>query len=97
MAKPYLVMFDDATTTRGAVTKFLDGVPQVTYWYATFSASVFLTSSLTAEELYEKAAESLGAELRIAFFVLDTKNSQGLMTKQLWHLINNPDNPRFRK
>lgn len=94
----YLLVFNEKLGARKAVIEFLNTLPEVTYWYACFPNSIFLTSNVTAGSLAEKIKAEFGTDNQQRFFITEVSpDKQGWMPKQAWHLINNPESPHMPK
>lgn len=94
----YAVLFNDTVGTREAIQEFLDSRDDVTFWHSCLPHCVFCTSTLQAGELSEAIGAHFGKDTGHRFLVLDTDTDrQGWLTKQAWHMMRNPTNPRLPK
>lgn len=96
-AKPYVVMFTPSYSERQQAQDFLDTVKEVTYWYACLPYCVFFTSTLTAEELSQRLTSRFGTAHGSYLVMEASRNRQGWLPREVWHLMANPDAPRMAK
>lgn len=96
-AKAYIVVFTASYASRQQVQDFLDTIKEVTYWYASLPYCVFFTSTLTADQLADKFNAHFGTVNGNYFIMEANPNRQGWMTRNAWHLLNNPDSPRLNQ
>ena len=92
----YLVTMNQAAGTRQQLIDFLDSIPEVTFWHTCLPSVVFCTSTLTAQELFEKIAARFGKDGGKRYLVLDTATDrQGWLPKQTWHMMTEPESPKL--
>lgn len=98
MKKPYLIIYNDKfSPKRKPVTDYLDTLPEVTYWYACMSHSIFAISTIDAQTLSDKLKKNFGVSPGVYLMVLEIgADRQGWMPKQVWHMIRNLESPRLR-
>lgn len=93
---PYLMVFNDKLATRKEVQDFLDTLPEVTYWYACLPSSVFFTATVGAGDISKKVREVLSKDEGARFFITEVPaDKQGWMPKNVWRLVNHPEEPRL--
>lgn len=101
MTRPYLVIFNSLLGSAQAVQDALDKIPEVTYWFRCFPESIFVTASLSANDLSERLSAEFGITAtdnkRLLVAQIHPQDSQGWLPKAAWHLINYPNNPRLTK
>lgn len=95
--RAYIVVFTPSYAERQRVQDFLDTVPEVTYWYACLPYCVFLTSTLSANELSDKFNSRFGTEHGNYIIMEANSNRQGWMPENVWHLLRSPFSPRLNK
>ena len=92
----YLIIFNDKLGTRSDVQAFLDTLPEVPYWYGCMPNSVFFTATVSAGYISDKVKAKFGTGEGQRFFITEVHSDrQGWMPKSVWHLVNNPESPRF--
>jgi hypothetical protein len=91
--KSYIIVLGAQAPPRERIQALLNEMPEVTYWYACISKSIFCTSSLTAFEIADAVFKKFGNKFRFYITEVLADNSQGWLPKKAWHLIQNPDNP----
>lgn len=95
-ARAYIVAFTASYAERQQVQDFLDTVPEVTFWYASLPYCVFVTSTLTANELSSRFNARFGTARGNYIIMEASANRQGWMPEAVWHLLSNPDAPRLK-
>lgn len=96
MTWSYMVVFNDRLGKRQEVLDLVDATSEISYWYSCLPHCVFLTSTLTANEIAEKFFEKFGREQGNRFLVMEVhKDRQGWLPKKAWHLFRNPKEPRL--
>lgn len=73
---------------REELTKFLDTIVEVQDWFYSMPSSIFVVSSLGAEDLYQRIQAKFGQK---RFFIteLSQSNRQGWMPTEHWTKIGN--------
>lgn len=93
--KPYLLLFTPAWGAREEVQKYLDQLPEVTYWISPFLQGIVVISTLSAHDL----AKKLEAQFGVLYFFIVTEVAsttvQGRLPDSVWHAINYPWSPRL--
>jgi hypothetical protein len=99
MTTPFIFVFNEKLGTRDEVQSVLDKIPEVTYWYACFPNTIFLTSTVSAFELARRVNALIpgAAQARWVIAAIDAKNSQGRLPPKVWHLMTDPETPRMPK
>ena len=86
----YALVFDDSVGSRDEVTKFLDGCPEILYWYTCLSHAVFIVSERSATDLtglFRKFTKDRGR-----FFIIDAESDRnGWLPSKAWELMKRPD------
>lgn len=96
MSWSYLLIFNDKLGIRSDVTTYLDKISEISYWYTCMPNAIFLTSTLTAGSISDRIKSHFGTDSGQRFFISEVhKDRQGWMPKKVWHMLNNPDNPRM--
>ena len=97
MTWAYILVFNSAVGTREQVLKFIDTIPEITYWYACLPNCVFLTSTLSAKGISRRIKDKFGSEGEQQFFVTEVhEDRQGWLPKAVWHMFREPNDPRLK-
>ena len=94
-AHAYAIILGDAFEDRKEVTDYINGVPEITYWYACMEQCVFCASKLSAREISEKLAAKFPKRHLLVTRV--PADSQGWLPNQAWRVITHPHDPRLPK
>jgi len=81
----YLLVFN-SKIDRDALSKFLDTIPMVTNWFYSIPNSIFVWSTMMANDLFARIEERFGQN-RMFITEVSTTNRQGRMPTEHWNLI----------
>jgi hypothetical protein len=87
--KSYIFIFNNELGTKEEVKNFLNTCDQVSTWRNELPNTYFIVSELSAYRLYDLVANHFG-EKKGAYLLTEyvQENSQGLLNKRSWHLLN---------
>jgi hypothetical protein len=92
--KAYLLLFTPAWGLRDDVQKYLDQLPEVTFWISPFLQGIVMISSSSANALAKKLEAQFGTQYFFIVTEVPPDNSQGRLPDVVWHALNNPLSPR---
>lgn len=89
MKKSYIFIFNSKLGTNEEVKNFLNTCDQITTWRSEIPNSFFIVSELPAQKLYDFVVNYFGQKAG-AYLIAEyvPENSQGLLTKRSWHVLN---------
>ncbi len=90
MMKPYLLIFRDLNYSENDIKQYLDTLSEILDWYAYFQNSIFIISESNSDILAEKICKKFKS-LDFLITEIPMNNNQGMLTKDLWQFINNPE------
>jgi hypothetical protein len=90
-------VYSDTLASLQEIQAFIDGMPEVPFWYRCLPNSFFLTTTLTVNQFdsrFDKRFYKRGGQL---YFVTEVQHGSvnGRMPEQAWHLIAHPEDPRL--
>lgn len=98
MNRSYILILSPLFATRKSAQKFLTEHPNVETWYACLPNTIMFVSDLSASQLATELELEFGTGPGTRFIIIESsRNKQGRLPRQAWHLLNNPDNPRLKK
>ena len=86
MRKLYLIAYGDKLK-RDDLTSFLGGVKECERWFYSMPNSLFVISSLTANEVYDRIEERFSVHGRFFVTEVPRHNSQGWIPNNHWEII----------
>ena len=92
----YQITFNGQLCSRDELTKFLDSVSDISYWYTCLPFCVFFSSSLTAQEISDKIKTRFESyKVGGRFLVTEVhKDRQGWLPPKAWKIFKDADNPK---
>ena len=87
--KAYLFIYSDLVGTREKVQTTLDSMSSVNTWRYDLPNSFYVISSSTSQELANEFEQKLPTQGRFIFAEYNGFNSQGRLSDESWHLLNN--------
>lgn len=90
MKKLYLIATAD-TIPRPALTKMLGNQPDCWNWFYSIPHSIFVFSSLTADDLYQRIKQHFPGDDRLFVTEVPSDNRQGWLPKSHWKIIEDND------
>jgi hypothetical protein len=91
------VVFSPKLGSLDTVQKFIDEMPEVSFWYRCLPNSFFLTTTLTANEFDQRFEKGLWKkETDASYFITQVQQTScnGRLPSQAWYMMAHPDNPR---
>ncbi len=84
----YLFVYSDDLGPEERIRRFVDQHPEIVNWYRCLPNSLFIVSTLAAQDLAREIRKGLGEG---RFIVVDTNSDRsGWLPRQLWALMSNP-------
>lgn len=94
--KSYLFTYNDKLGTREEITQFIDGLEEVITWRYELPNTFFLVSEDDLDTIFNRIVQRFSTRGRFLLTEYSAENSQGLLTKRGWQVLNEKNLPMAR-
>lgn len=86
MKKSYLLLYGSNLGSPDQVRDWVDSIDIITDWRTQLPQCIFLISESSAEDIYKELIKKVGE--KGTFLIVEySKNSQGRLSDETWHLL----------